>query len=212
MNKKKYLPNLSEVILYTFFLLFLGLCLLFYFNVSNKCRNTKDFDFSSINKNKTYAVLIIDCGEIVIKINNNVSPNNSKRFLKLIESKEYVDSYFYKVKENKLVEAGDLKYGKIENLDYLKIGTGGSEYNNLNSELSENFDFTKGSVGMVRRGKFDTENSQFFILIENQKSFNLQYTPIGKVISDLEILKTIKSGDTTFVLRPDKILDSYRIN
>ena len=212
MNKKKYLPNLSEVILYTFFLLFLGLCLLFYFNVSNKCRITKDFDFSSINKNKTYAVLIIDCGEIVIEINNNVSPNNSKRFLKLIANKEYVDSYFYKVKENKLVEAGDLKYGKIENLDYLKIGTGGSEYNNLNSELSENFDFTKGSVGKVRRGKFDTENSQFFILIENQKSFNLQYTPIGKVISDLEILKTIKSGDTTFVLRPDKILDSYRIN
>jgi len=212
MNKKKYLPNLSEVILYTFFLLFLGLCLLFYFNVSNKCRNTKDFDFSSINKNKTYAVLMIDCGEIVIEINNNVSPNNSKRFLELITSKEYVDSYFYKVKENKLVEAGDLKYGKIENLDYLKIGTGGSEYNNLNSELSENFDFTKGSVGMVRRGKFDTENSQFFILIENQKSFNLQYTPIGIVISDLEILKTIKSGDTTFVLRPDKILDSYRIN
>ena len=212
MSKKKYLPNLSEVILYIFFLLFLGLCLIFYFNISNKCRNTKDFDFSSINKNKTYAVLMIDCGEIVIEINNNVSPNNSKRFLKLITNKEYVDSYFYKVKENKFVEAGDLKYGKIENLDYLKIGTGGSEYNNLNSELSENFDFTKGSVGMVRRGKFDTENSQFFILIENQKSFNLQYTPIGKVISDLEILKTIKSGDTTFVLRPDKILDSYRIN
>ena len=212
MSKKKYLPNLSEVILYTFFLLFLGLCLIFYFNISNKCRNIKNFDFSSINKNKTYAVLMIDCGEIVIEINNNVSPNNSKRFLKLIANKEYVDSYFYKVKENKLVEAGDLKYGKIENLDYLKIGTGGSEYNNLNSELSENFDFTKGSVGMVRRGKFDTENSQFFILIENQKSFNLQYTPIGKVISDLEILKTIKSGDTTFVLRPDKILDSYRIN
>ena len=212
MSKKKYLPNLSEVILYIFFLLFLGLCLIFYFNISNKCRNIKNFDFSSINKNKTYAVLIIDCGEIVIEINNNVSPNNSERFLKLITNKEYVDSYFYKVKENKLVEAGDLKYGKIENLDYLKIGTGGSEYNNLNSELSENFDFTKGSVGMVRRGKFDTENSQFFILIENQKSFNLQYTPIGKVISDLEILKTIKSGDTTFVLRPDKILDSYRIN
>ena len=65
---------------------------------------------------------------------------------------------------------------------------------------------------MVRRGKFDTENSQFFILIENQKSFNLQYTPIGRVISDLEILKTIKSSNSTFVLRPDKILDSYLID
>ena len=62
---------------------------------------------------------MIDCGEIVIEINNNVSPNNSKRFLKLIASKEYVDSYFYKVKENKLVEAGDLKYGKIEKYQFL---------------------------------------------------------------------------------------------
>ena len=84
MNKKNtYLIYLKLFCI--LFLLFLGLCLLFYFNVSNKCRNTKDFDFSSINKNKTYAVLMIDCGEIVIEINNNVSPNNSKRFLKLID-------------------------------------------------------------------------------------------------------------------------------
>ena len=46
---------------------------------------------------------MIDCGEIVIEINNNVSPNNSKRFLELIANKEYVESYFYKVKENKFL-------------------------------------------------------------------------------------------------------------
>ncbi len=212
MSKRIFLPNLSEIFLYAFFLLFLGSCLIFYLFVSDKCRNTKDFDFDTINKKKTYAVLTINCGDVVIEIYNDVSPNNTYRFVQLIKNKEYVDSFFYKVKKNKLVEAGDLKYGKIENLDYLKIGTGGSDYENLKSELNENFDFTKGSVGMVRRGKFDTENSQFFILMDNQKSFNLQYTPIGKVISDLEILKTIKSSDSTFVLRPDRILDSYLIN
>ena len=113
-------------------------------------------------------------------------------------------------------ELNDLinKYPNINQWQVVGHSMGGTVvlFSILNSELNENFDFTKVSVCMVRRGKFDTENSQFFILIENHKSFYLQYTPIGKVISDLEILKTIKSGDTTFVLRPDKILDSYRIN
>ena len=84
---------------------------------------------------------------------------------------------------------------------------------NLNSELNNNFNFTKGTVGMVRRGKFDTENSQFFILLENMPSFNFQYTPIGTVISGLELLKSIKQGDKNeYVLRPDIIIDTSLMN
>ena len=95
----------------------------------------------------------------------------------------------------------------------MKIGTGGSKYINLDSELNSDFNFSKGSVGMVRRGKFDTENSQFFILIDDDFSFNFQYTPIGRVISDLNLLKTIKYGENSnYVLRPDKINDTYVIN
>ena len=57
---------------------------------------------------------MIDCGEIVIEINNNVSPNNSKRFLKLIASKEYVDSYFYKVKESSFIFINNYRIFKVK--------------------------------------------------------------------------------------------------
>ena len=84
---------------------------------------------------------------------------------------------------------------------------------NLNSELNNNFNFIKGTVGMVRRGKFDTENSQFFILLEDMPSFNFQYTPIGTIISGLELLKSIKQGDKSeYVLRPDIIIDTSLMN
>ena len=212
MRQKKKLPYFSEYILYIFFSLFTGLCIIFYLMINDKCRNINEFDFNLIEKNKLYGVLEVECGKIVIEIFRDISPINTARFTELIKKKEYVDSFFYKVKENKLVEVGDLKFGKKTNLDYLKIGTGGSDYSNLKSELNHNFEFSKGSVGMVRRGKFDTENSQIFILITDQKSFNNQYTPIGKVISDLSIIKTIKSSDTDYVLRPDRVLDSYLVN
>ena len=66
---------------------------------------------------------------------------------------------------------------------------------------------------MVRRGKFDTENSQFFILIDDMPSFNFQYTPVGIVISDINILKEIKyQNNDGYVLRPDLILNTRIMN
>jgi len=206
-------PQKSEIILFFFFIFFLVFISLFFIYLNDKCKGLKDFDYQKIEKTKTYAVLEIECGEIVIEIFKNLSPQNSERFVSLISNNAYVDSYFYRVKKNKFVEAGDLIYGKKNNLDYLKIGTGGSSEKNLKSELINDYNFIKGSVGMVRRGKFDTENSQFFILMDDMPSFNFQYTPIGIVISDINILKKIKSQNNNgYVLRPDLILSTRIIN
>ena len=206
-------PQKSEIILLAFFITFLIIVSLFFINLNNKCRGINSFAFDQIKKDKLYAVLAVECGEIVIEIFDDLSPVNSERFLKFIRSKAYVDSYFYKVKNNKFVEAGDLIYGKKNNLDYLKIGTGGSKEKNLKSELNKDYNFIAGSVGMVRRGKFDTENSQFFILIDDMPSFNFQYTPIGVVVSDINVLKKIKhQGSSGYVLRPDWIIDTWVIN
>ena len=50
-------------------------------------------------------------------------------------------------------------------------------------------------------------------IIDDDYSLNFQYTPIGKVISDLNLLKTIKHGEnSSYVLRPDKINDAYIVN
>ena len=205
--------TLSDKLLAGFLFSIIILSGFFYLKISNKCNGIGEFDKNSLSVIKKYAIIEIDCGEIIIEINEDLSPNNTKRFLELINSKEYNNTFFYKVIRNKYLEVGDLIYGKENNLDYLKIGTGGSKYINLDSELNSDFNFSKGSVGMVRRGKFDTENSQFFILIDDDFSFNFQYTPIGRVISDLNLLKTIKYGENSnYVLRPDKINDTYIIN
>ena len=51
----------------------------------------------------------------------------------------YDGSAFYKVSENTFVQAGDIEYGNINNLDYSKIGSGKSGLGLLKSELSNDF-------------------------------------------------------------------------
>ena len=59
---------------------------------------------------------------------------------------------------------------------------------------------------MVRTAKINTEDSQFFILLNDSPAFNKKYTPIGKVLYGLEVLKKIKNNDKSdYVLRPDFI-------
>ena len=118
----------------------------------------------------------------------------------------YDGSAFYKVSENAFVQAGDIEYGNINNLDYSKIGSGKSGLGLLKSELSNDFKFTKGSVGFARTTEFDTEDSEFFITLKEIPIYQGEYTPIGKVIYGLDILTKIKTGDKAiYVLRPDYI-------
>ena len=76
----------------------------------------------------------------------------------------------------------------------------------LKSELSNDFIFTKGSVGFARTTEFDTEDSEFFITLKEIPIYQGEYTPIGKVILGLDILGKIKTGNKSiYVLRPDHI-------
>ena len=213
MGIKKIKISLSEKLLIIFLITLISAVSAFYYIVRDKCFFANDLNINYLPKNKTIAIIEIECGKIAIQIDEELSPKNTERFKYLIENKKYVNSVFYRVKKNKFVEAGDLIYGMQDSIDYLRIGTGGSSMSNLNSELNNNFNFIKGTVGMVRRGKFDTENSQFFILLEDMPSFNFQYTPIGTIISGLELLKSIKQGDKSeYVLRPDIIIDTSLMN
>ena len=76
----------------------------------------------------------------------------------------------------------------------------------LKSELSDDFVFTKGSVGFARASEFDTEDSEFFITLKEIPIYQGEYTPIGKVIHGMDILTKIKTGNKAiYVLRPDYI-------
>jgi len=212
INKKKLKITLSEKILLIFLVTISLFFIIFFLRISNKCLFLNSLDEKNLinYKNKKIIILEVPCGKVAIKLFIKEAPLNTKHILNLIKNKEYDNSFFYRVKKNKLIEFGDLKFGKKDNLDYLKIGTGGSSLKNNLSEISSNYNFKRGSVGMVKRGKFDTENSQIFILLDDNPSYDEQYTPIGEVIEGIELLKKIKyNNNSEFVLRPDYVKKIY---
>ena len=66
---------------------------------------------------------------------------------------------------------------------------------------------------MVRTKKYNTEDSQFFIILKDEPLYETEYTPVGKVIYGLKALEKIKYLDKyQYVLRPDFINTFYMLN
>ena len=79
------------------------------------------------------------CGNVIIELISEISPNAVERFKTLIRSKAYDNVAFHRVIKDKLVQGGDLEFGKKDNLDYGKIGTGKSGLGTITSEVDNRF-------------------------------------------------------------------------
>ena len=205
---EKIKASRSEKIILTFIIVLAIFSFGSFFLIKNKCLFVKDFNPQKINfKNPAnIAILNVECGNVIIELYPDISPNAVKRFKELVKSKAYDDVAFHRVIKDTLVQAGDLEFGKKENLDYGKIGTGRSGLGTIKSEIDKPFDFNKGSVGLARTQKYNTEDSQFFIVLKDEPLYETEYTPIGKVIYGLEALEKIKYlNKSQYVLRPDFI-------
>ena len=205
---KKIKASLHEKLIFIF-LIVLGIFALgFTVVIKNKCLFVKNFDPQKINfkKPKNIVVLNAECGNIIIELYPEISPNGVERFKRLINLKAYDNVAFHRVIKDKLVQAGDLEFGKKNQLDYGKIGTGKSGFGTIKSEIDAEFNFERGSIGLARTLKYDTEDSQFFIILDDEPLFEGEYTPIGKVIYGMKVLEKIRySHRSEYVLRPDFI-------
>ena len=206
INKIK--PSKSEKIIFIFILTLATFTLTSFFLLKNKCLFIDDYDPKNLvfDNPENIAVLNIDCGNVIIELYPDLSPNSVERFKTLINSKAYDDVAFHRVVKDKLVQAGDVEFGKRNNIDYGKIGTGKSGLGTINSEVDKDFDYDAGSVALARSQRYNTEDSQFFITLQDEPLYEGEYTPIGKVLYGLETLRTIKYLDkSVYVLRPDFI-------
>ena len=205
---KKVKASLHEKLIFIFLILLGVFALGFTIVIKNKCLFVKNFDPQKINfeNPKNIAVLNAECGNVIIELYPEISPNGVERFKKLINLKAYDNVAFHRVIKDKLVQTGDLEFGKKNQLDYGKIGTGKSGFGTIKSEIDAEFNFERGSVGLARTLKYDTEDSQFFIILDDEPLFEGEYTPIGKVIYGIKILEKIRySHRSEYVLRPDFI-------
>ena len=210
---EKIKASRSEKIIFAFIIILAIFSFGSFFLIKNKCLFIKNFDPQKIafEDPANIAILNVECGNVIIELYPDISPNAVKRFKELVKSKAYDDIAFHRVIKDTLVQAGDLEFGKKGSLDYGKIGTGKSGLGTIKSEIDKPFKFNKGSVALARTQKYNTEDSQFFIILRDEPLFETEYTPIGKVIFGLEALKKIKYlNKSQYVLRPD-FINSLRL-
>ena len=203
---KKIQASSHEKLIFLFLLLLGFFALSFTILIKNKCLFVKNINPQNINFEKPNNIVVLnaECGNVIIELYPEISPNGVERFKKLVNKKLYDGVAFHRVIKDKLVQTGDLEFGKKNKLDYGKIGTGKSSFGTIKSEIEAEFNFDKGSVGLARSLKYDTEDSQFFIVLDDEPLFEGEYTPIGKVIYGIKVLEKIKySHRSEYILRPD---------
>ena len=210
---KKIKISTSERIILVFITILAIFSLTSFLLIKEKCLFVKKYNPYNIqfDNPQNIAVLNADCGNVIIELYPSVSPNSVKRFKTLIRSGAYDETAFHRVIENKLIQAGDLEFGKRENLDYGKVGTGKSGLGLIKSEIDADFKYKKGSIGLARTFQMNTEDSQFFIILQDEPLFEGEYTPIGRVLYGMEVLEKVKFMPKFHIVpRPD-FINSFKM-
>ena len=203
---KKIKQTKSEKLLLIFLILLAIFFLISFTLIKNKCLFVEKVNLTKLNFNKPENIVILNvpCGNVVIELFPNISPNSVERFKKLVKKKEYDNVAFHRVVENFLVQAGDLEFGKKDNINYTYIGSGRSKYDLIKPETDKPFEFKRGTVAFAKSKNGDAEDSEFFILLADAFLFEGEYTPLGRVVNGISALEKIKFNDQSeYVLRPD---------
>jgi len=205
---KKIKQTKSEKLLLIFLIFLAIFSLIFFTLIKNKCLFVEKVNLTKLNFNnpENIVILNVSCGNVVIELFPSISPNSVERFKKLVKNKEYDNVAFHRVVEDFLVQAGDLEFGKKDNINYTYIGSGRSKYDLIKPETDKPFDFKRGTLAFAKSKNGNTEDSEFLILLADAYLFEGEYTPLGRVINGISALEKIKFNDQSeYVLRPDFI-------
>lgn len=69
--------------------------------------------------------------------------------------------------------------------------------------------YCPGVAGMARGEPFDSANSQFFLMRGTKRQLDRQYTPFGRVIWGLDVVRAIKTGEP--VAQPQDHMTTVRV-
>ena len=132
-------------------------------------------------------------GPVVIEMRPDLAPNHVAHIKKLVREGFYDGIVFHRVIEGFMAQTG-CPHG---------TGTGGSDYPNLKQEFNAE-PHVRGICSMARAQSPDSANSQFFIVFDDARFLDKQYTVWGKVTEGMENVDKIKRGEP--VKNPDSIV------
>lgn len=152
----------------------------------------QDINFSNVSNSSSYltqnstAVINTTQGPIKIEFYPDVAPNHVKNFQDLASHGFYDGIAFHRIVPGFVIQAGDpnTKYDSRDTW-----GTGGPGYT-INQEFND-IPHERGILSMARTNDPHSAGSQFFIVLNDSKFLDNQYTVFGKVIEGMDTVDKI---------------------
>ncbi|MBN8944374.1 MAG: peptidylprolyl isomerase [Rhizobiales bacterium] len=132
-------------------------------------------------------------GRVIIAMRPDLAPGHVEHIKKLVKEGFYDGIVFHRVIDGFMAQTG-CPHG---------TGTGGSRYPDLKAEFNAE-PHVRGITSMARAQNPNSANSQFFIVFDDARFLDKQYTVWGKVVDGMDNVDTIKRGEP--VRDPDKIV------
>ena len=123
-------------------------------------------------------------GDVVIRLRPDLAPGHVQRITDLANKGFYDNVVFHRVIPGFMAQGGD------------PTGTGrsGSDLPNLKAEFSS-APHVRGTASMARTPDPDSANSQFFIVFDDARFLDGQYTVWGQVESGMEHVDALPKGE-----------------
>ncbi|TAJ33714.1 peptidylprolyl isomerase [Bosea sp. (in: a-proteobacteria)] len=132
-------------------------------------------------------------GKVVIKLRPDLAPEHVARIKQLAREGFYDGIVFHRVIDGFMAQVG-CPHG---------TGTGGSKHPDLKQEFNAE-PHVRGICSMARSQNPNSANSQFFIVFDDARFLDKQYTVWGQVVEGMENVDRIKRGEP--VRDPDSIV------
>jgi len=125
----------------------------------------------------------LSTGTVTIELRPDVAPNHVARIKELAREGFYNDTVFHRVIPGFMAQGGDPK------------GTG---YGGSGTKLSAEFNdlpHLRGAASMARGPSKDSADSQFFIVFDDARFLDGDYTVWGQVTDGMEAVDALEKGE-----------------
>jgi len=124
-------------------------------------------------------------GRVVINLRPDLAPNHVARIKELAREGFYDGVVFHRVIDGFMAQGGD------------PTGSGmGGSGKKLDEEFSRVARHVRGTCSMARSQSPNSADSQFFIMFDEARSLDGQYTIWGEVVEGMEFVDSIKKGSS----------------
>ena len=132
-------------------------------------------------------------GPVKIELRPDLAPNHVARIKELAREGFYDGIVFHRVIDGFMAQAGCPN----------GTGTGGSDTPDLKAEFNDE-PHVRGICSMARTNQPHSANSQFFIVFDDARFLDKQYTVWGQVVEGMDNIDQLKRGEP--VREPDSII------